>query len=105
MSKLIEANEATFKSEVLESAVPVLVDFFTVYCGPCKQLKPALEELAGELNGEAKVVAVDVTVNEELATDLRISVVPTLIVFKDGREIQRLVGVQSKAKLREALGL
>ena len=105
MSKLIEVNESTFKAEVLQSPVPVLVDFYGTYCGPCKLLKPVLVSLAESLGNSAKVVTVDIQANEQLTVAYKINVVPTLITFKDGKQVQRLVGVQDIQILREALGV
>jgi thioredoxin 1 len=105
MSKLIEITDATFEVEVLQSPVPVLVDFFGTYCGPCKLLKPVLVALAESLSDTAKVATVDIQENERLTHDFKIEVVPTLIVFDGGKPIQRMVGLQNMHLLREALGV
>jgi len=103
MNKLIEVNEATFEAEVLQSPVPVLVDFYGDYCAPCRQLKPVLAELANDVGDQAKVFTVDIGTNERLTEKYGINVVPTLIVFNKGRFIHRLVGLQSKDFLKVAL--
>jgi len=100
-----EITNDTFDHEVLESDVPVMVDFYGAYCPPCRALAPLLEELADELRGRAKIVKVDVTAEEKLSRDFEITAVPTLVVFEQGRVVARMLGVQSKARLREALGL
>ena len=102
---LIEINESNFENEVLQSSVPVVVDFFGEYCGPCRMIKPALALLAQELDGSAKIVTVDVATNPNLVSDYRISAVPTVLVMRDGKEIHRMVGLGALAELREALQL
>lgn len=102
---MISITNNTFDAEVLESDVPVLVDFYADHCGPCRALAPLLEELAHELKGRAKIVKVNVTAEEQLSRDFEISAVPMLIVFERGRVVARLLGVQSKERLLEALGM
>jgi len=102
---MIEITNATFDAEVLESHLPVLVDFYSDHCGPCRALAPLLEVLADELAGRAKIVKINVATEESLSRDFEISAVPTLIVFDRGRVVARMIGVQSKERLREALGL
>ncbi len=103
MSNVIEVNDSTFEAEVLRSPVPVLVDFFGEHCGPCRMLKPVLVALAVNLGDSVKIVTVDVAVNERLVNDYRISAVPTLIVFKEGKELHRMVGLKDLKYLKEAL--
>lgn len=105
MSNVIEVNDSNFDAEVLQSPVPVLVDFWAGYCGPCRALKPVLVALAENLGDSVKIVTVDVAVNERLVSDYRISAVPTLIVFKQGQEFQRLIGLKDMHYLKEALGV
>lgn len=100
-----EITNTTFDAEVLESDVPVMVDFYADHCGPCRALAPLLEELAHELKGRAKIVKVNVVTEESLSRDFEIAAVPTLVVFERGRVVARMLGVQSKERLREALGL
>lgn len=103
MNEVIHIHEADFQKEVLNSTVPVLVDFSTVLCGPCNRLLPVLNELASDLGDSAKVVAVEVTMNERLAEQYDVAALPTLIVFRGGHEVHRMIGLKSKAYLREAL--
>ncbi len=105
MSNVIIATDDTFQAEVVESPLPVLVDFYSDHCGPCRQLAPMLEALAEELLGRAKVVKVNVYENPGLSLDYGISAIPSLIVVRDGEEIRRLVGVQSKELLLNALDM
>ncbi len=105
MSNVIEVNDFNFEVEVLQSPVPVLVDFFGEHCGPCRMLKPVLVALAESMDDKVKIVIVDVAVNERLVNDYRISAVPTLIVFKDGKERDRMVGLKDMKYLKEALAV
>ena len=105
MSNVIEVNDSNFEAEVINSPVPVLVDFFGDYCGPCRSLKPVLIALAESMGDSVKIVTVDVATNERLVSDYRISAVPTLIVFKEGKEIHRMVGLKDMKYLKEALAV
>jgi thioredoxin 1 len=104
MSKIIEVTDHTFEAAVLRSPVPVVVDFYSNNCGPCRMLKPFLEALADDL-GSAKIVTVDVEFNERLVRDHGINAVPTLLVFRQGKEVDRMVGLGGMVRLREALGV
>lgn len=104
MSKVIEVTDNTFEDVVLRSHVPVLVDFFSNNCGPCRLLKPFLEALADDL-GSANIVTVDVEFNERLVRGHGINAVPTLLVFRHGQEVDRMVGMGELVRLREALGV
>lgn len=103
MSKIISSSE--FQSEVVDSDVPVLVDFFATWCGPCKMLAPVLEEVASEVAGRAKVVKVDIDASPDLAQRFGVMSVPTLMVFKGGQVANQTVGVQPKPALHALLGL
>ena len=103
MSKIISSAE--FQSEVEQSDVPVLVDFFATWCGPCKMLAPVLEEVAVEVAGRAKVVKVDIDASPDLAQRFGVMGVPTLMVFRGGQVANQAVGVQPKPALRALLGL
>jgi thioredoxin 1 len=94
-----------FKTEVLDSSVPVLVDFYADWCGPCRALAPVLKELDGESDGKFKILKVDADAENDLCTEYGISSLPTVLVFKDGKLTAKLVGLQNKARLSEALGL
>lgn len=93
-----------FAREVLASEVPVLVDFWAPWCPPCQKQLPVVEKLAGEAGGRFKVVKVNVDEATELADRYDVSSIPTLVVFRDGREVERLLGVHAADDLREAVG-
>ena len=98
-----EFTDGNWKSEVLDSPIPVLVDFWAPWCGPCRTLAPTIEKLAGELNGKVKVGKMNTDENQETPGGLRISAIPTVLVFQGGKEVERLVGVNTEAKFRAAL--
>lgn len=103
MGKAAEVNDNQFDSEVLKSTVPVLVDFWAPWCGPCRMLTPVIEELAGENAGSAKVVKVNVDDSPNVAGSYGVSSIPTVMVFKGGDVVDRFVGVQPKSKLQAAI--
>jgi thioredoxin 1 len=103
MSKAMAITEANFKSEVLDSAQPVLIDFWAEWCGPCRTVGPIVEELAGEYAGKAKVGKVDVDSQQALAGSFGVSSIPTLLVIKGGKVVNGRVGVGSKADLAKML--
>ncbi|KAA8741888.1 thioredoxin [Corynebacterium tuscaniense] len=96
MSGSIEANQVTFKQEVIDSDVPVLVDFWADWCGPCHRLAPALEDVAEELAGRAKVVKVNVDQERILAATYQVMSIPNLLIFKGGEVVENFVGVEPK---------
>ena len=95
-------DESTFLGQVLESDVPVLVDFYAEWCGPCKQLAPVLDELAGELQN-ARIVKVNVDENPALSRQYGVSSIPNLLVFRDGRVVANHLGLASKEELKVLL--
>jgi len=99
----VEVNGNNFKQEVLESTIPVLVDFWAPWCMPCRMLEPIIEKLAEENQDKLKVCRLNTDENQNIAAQYGIQGIPTLIVFKEGREIGRTVGVMSKEKLQEKL--
>jgi thioredoxin 1 len=103
MSKVKELRETEFNGEVIESDVPVVVDFYAPWCGPCKMLAPVLEGVAKTYDGRLKVVKINVDDAPRLATDYRIRGVPTLMFFKDGKSVDTVVGLPSAGALREKL--
>jgi len=94
----------TFDQEVIQSAVPVIVDFWATWCGPCRAIKPVLESMSNEANGQFKVVGVDVDQESDLSTKYSVSAIPTLLVFKNGEVVERFVGVKTKQDLLKAVG-
>ena len=103
MANISEITDANFKSEVLQSNVPVLVDFWAPWCGPCRAIAPVLEELAGEYAGRAKIVKLNVDDHQNAAATYGVRSIPNLIVFKNGQVAQQIVGAVPKTKLTQAL--
>jgi len=103
MKNVIEISEANFKTEVLESAQPVLVDFYAPWCGPCKMLAPALEQLALELQGQIRFAKLNVDDAGMIAGRYNITGVPTLMLFRNGQPVDTVVGMVPPAALRRWL--
>ncbi|WP_111642110.1 thioredoxin TrxA [Marinimicrobium alkaliphilum] len=96
---IVHVTDASFEQEVLQSDVPVLVDFWAAWCGPCKMIAPVLDELAGEYQGKIKIAKVDVDANKETPGKFNIRGIPTLIIFKDGNIEATKVGALSRPQL------
>ncbi|HEX6202637.1 MAG TPA: thioredoxin [Thermoanaerobaculia bacterium] len=103
MTKPIEVSDAQFENEILQSDKPVLVDFWAPWCGPCRMVGPIVEELAGEYQDRLKVAKVNTDDNQGHAARLGIQGIPTLIFFKDGREVDRVVGALPKGALKQRI--
>lgn len=100
---IVTLTAENFEKEVLQSSVPVLVDFWAEWCGPCKMIAPVLDELADEYAGRAKIGKVNVDEQQSLAFQYGITAIPTLIFFKGGQVIQQVRGARAKRELKEAL--
>jgi len=100
---VLEASDANFSKEVLESTTPVLVDFWAVWCGPCRVIAPVVDQLAKEYKGKLKVAKLNVDDHPIVSQKYEIKSIPTLLVFKDGQVAKQLVGNVAKAKIEEAI--
>ncbi|MFZ1208200.1 MAG: thioredoxin [Pseudolabrys sp.] len=96
-----KVSDASFESDVLKSAEPVVVDFWAEWCGPCRMIGPALEEIAGQLGDKVKIVKLNVDENPKTAGQYGIMSIPTLMLFKDGKEAARQVGAAPKQKFHQ----
>lgn len=99
MSNAIEVNDSNFETEVLKAATPVVVDFWATWCGPCRKLDPVLDDIATEFGDKVKFVKVNTEDNLKTAKDYAISGLPSLLVFKDGKAVERLVGLMPKSAI------
>ncbi|MBV9946332.1 MAG: thioredoxin [Myxococcales bacterium] len=104
-ANVLEINDGNFEGEVLKSSVPFLLDFGAVWCAPCKQLAPIVDKLADEFKGKVKVGKLDIDDSPGVASKFGIRGVPTVLVFKDGKEAGRHVGMTNKETLVKLLGV
>jgi thioredoxin 1 len=98
---IVHVSDTTFEAEVIKAAQPALVDFWAPWCGPCKAIAPLLEELAAEYQGRLKVAKLNVDDNQQTAASFGVRNIPTLIAFKEGKAVEKLIGLVPKAKLVE----
>jgi thioredoxin 1 len=103
MAKPVHVSDSTFDAQVLKSDVPVLTDFWAEWCGPCKVIAPFLEQIADEYEGRIKIAKVDVDQNNQMAMQLGVQSIPTLILFKNGQAVERWVGSMPKDRLLSRL--
>ncbi len=103
MSNVSEVTDVTFEEEVLKSKIPVLVDFWAPWCGPCRAVAPVVEEIANDYNGKLKVLKLNTDENPKTAQSYRISGIPSLMVFKNGQPVEQVVGAVPKTTLSTAV--
>ena len=103
MSKPVEIEEATFDESVIKANVPVLVDFWAPWCGPCRMVAPVVEELAEEYDGKVDFVKINVDDNPKVTSQYGVMSIPTLILFKDGKPVSNIVGFRPKDELKKSL--
>lgn len=99
----LDFKDATFETDVLQSDVPVLVDFWAPWCGPCRMLAPTIDAIADEYEGKVKVGKVNTDENPQISTQHKINSIPTLMIFKGGEMVEQLVGALPKEKITEKL--
>lgn len=99
MSNALEVNDSNFETEVKNSETPVLVDFWAPWCGPCRKISPIIDDLAAEYAGKVKVVKVNTDENMKLTQEFSISGIPSILIFKNGEAVERLVGLMQKNQL------
>ncbi|MBN1492617.1 MAG: thioredoxin [Candidatus Omnitrophica bacterium] len=100
---VVHLNSGNFKTEVLESTLPVLVDFFADWCGPCKMVAPIIEQLAEEFTGKIKIAKLNVDQGQDIAAKYNVMSIPTMIFFKGGKNVDQIVGALPKQQLAAAI--
>jgi thioredoxin 1 len=103
MSKPTHVTDDTFEAEVIQSNTPAIVDFWAPWCAPCHMIAPILEKIAADYNGQLKVAKLDVDQNPQVATQFGVMSIPTMIIFKDGEAVERLIGYMPKERLLEKI--
>ena len=102
-ANILALNQGNFQKEALNSPLPVLVDFWAEWCGPCKMIAPVLDELAGEYENRIQIGKVNIDEDQSLATEYGVRAIPTLLVFKNGQVVEQIVGMRSKRDLKASL--
>jgi thioredoxin 1 len=100
---MLEVNDKNFKEEVLESDIVVLVDFYAIWCAPCKKILPIIEEIAKQYKGKVKVCKLNVDDSPKTASEYTIMSIPTLVIFKDGKVQETIVGVVQKSEIEKRI--
>jgi len=103
MSEPTHITDDTFEAEVIQSNMPAIVDFWAPWCAPCHMIAPILEEIAADYDGQLKVAKLDVDQNPQVATQFGVMSIPTMILFKDGEAVERLIGYMPKERLLEKI--
>lgn len=101
MSKPVDVTDSTFDAEVINAETPVLVDFWAAWCGPCRVVGPILEEIASEKDGKLKIAKVNIDEYNQMAAQLGISSIPTMILYKNGQPVEKIIGAYPKPRILE----